>query len=317
MPEKVIPQKKQDYRARVIKLFEEYKNFLIVNVTNVGSNQMQKIRIALRGRGILLMGKNSVVRKCVRELIENNPKLAVTLPYLTGTIGLVFSNDNLMEVRKLIQEHKVPAAARVGAYAPIDCKIPPGPTGLDPGQTGFFQALNIATKIVKGSIEIISEVHLIKTGDKVTPSMVSLLSKLNIKPFFYGMKVETVYEDGSIYEASVLDLTNDDLMKSFMKGVSHMACLSLAIGTPNLTTIPHSIARGFGHLLALAAATDIEFERAKQIKAFLADPSAFAVAAPAAAASSGAAASSTAAAAAPEKKEEEEEEVGGFGGLFD
>lgn len=316
MPEKVIPQKKQDYRARVIKLFEEYKNFLIVNVTNVGSNQMQKIRIALRGKAILLMGKNSVVRKCVRELIEKNPKLNAALPCLVGTIGLVFSNDNLMEVRKSIQEHKVPAAARVGAYAPIDCKIPPGPTGLDPGQTGFFQALNISTKIVKGAIEIISEVHLIKTGDKVTPSMVSLLSKLNIKPFFYGMKVETVYEDGAVYDASVLDLTNDDLMKGFMKGVSHMACLSLAIGTPNLTTIPHSFARGFGHLMALAASTDIEFGRAAQVKAFLANPSAFASAAPAA--SSSAPAASSAAAAAPAKKEEEEEEeVGGFGGLFD
>jgi len=316
MPEKVIPQKKQDYKARVIKLFEEHKSFLIVNVTNVGSNQMQKIRIALRGKATLLMGKNSVIRKVIKELSEKNPKFNVVTPYLTGTIGLVFTNQSLMEVRKTIQEHKVPAAARVGVLAPADCKIPPGPTGLDPGQTAFFQALNIATKIVKGAIEIITEVHLIKEGEKVTPSMVSLLSKLNIKPFFYGMKVETVYEDGSIYDASVLDFTQDDLLKHFFKGVNQMACISLAIGTPNLTTIPHSFARAYGNLLALAVATDITFERAKQVKAYLANPGAFAAAAPVA--SSTAAAPSAAPAAKKEepKKVEEEEEDVGLGDLF-
>jgi large subunit ribosomal protein LP0 len=81
---------------------------------------------------------------------------------------------------------QVPAGAKAGTLAPTDVFVPPGPTGLDPGQTGFFQALNIATKIVKGSIEIVAQVHLIKKGDKITSSAVALLSKLDIKPFFYG-----------------------------------------------------------------------------------------------------------------------------------
>jgi hypothetical protein len=38
---------------------------------------------------------------------------------------------------------------------------------MDPSQTSFFQALAIATKINKGTIEIVSDVHLIKAGDKV------------------------------------------------------------------------------------------------------------------------------------------------------
>jgi len=314
MPEKVVPKKKQLYKERVVKYFEEYKNFFIVGVSNVGSNQMQKIRIALRGKAVLLMGKNSVIRKVVRELTQKNPKLAGVLSYLTGTIGIIFTNANLMDVRKTILEYKVPAAARVGTFAPSDCLIPPGPTGLDPGQTNFFQALNIATKIVKGSIEIITEVHLIKTGEKITPSMVSLLSKLNIKPFFFGMKVETVYEDGSIYDASILDITADDLLKSFMKGVNQMAALSLAIGVPNITSVPHSFARAFTNLLAIAAVTDITFERAKQIKAYLADPSAFAAVASSSAPSGGKA--EEAKKEEPKKQEEEEDDVGLGGGLF-
>jgi len=320
MPEKVIPKKKQDYRERVIKYFEEYKSFFIVGVSNVGSNQMQKIRIALRGKAVLLMGKNSIIRKVVREQTAKNPKLNIVLPHLRGTIGIIFTNDNLMDVRKIVLENKVPAAARVGAFAPSDCFIPLGPTGLDPGQTNFFQALNIATKIVKGSIEIISEVHLIKTGERINPSMVSLLSKLNIKPFFYSMKVVSVYEDGSIYDASVLDLTTNDLLNSYMKGVNQLACISLAIGVPTLASIPHSFARAFGNLLAIAAVTDITFERAKKIKEFLANPEAFAAAV---AASSGGGGGSAPAKeeskkeeAKPAAKEEEEDDVGIGGGLF-
>jgi len=251
----------------------------------------------------------------IREKMVANPKLEKLLPFVYGNIGFVFTNGDLNAMRTTIEGNRVPAAARVGVLAPADCKIPPGPTGLDPGQTAFFQALNISTKIVKGSIEIISEVHLIKEGEKVTPSMVSLLSKLNLKPFFYGMKVETVYEDGSIYEASVLDFTQDDLLQHFFKGVSQMACISLAIGIPNLTTIPHSFARAYGHLLALAVATDINFERAKQLKEMIANPGAFAAAAPAPAASS------TSAPAGgkkeePKPKPDEDEDDVGLGSLF-
>lgn len=83
---------------------------------------------------------------------------------------------------------QVGAPARVGLVAPNDVSVPAGSTGMDPSQTSFFQALGIATKINKGTIEIVSDVHLIKTGDKVGASQATLLSKLGIKPFKYGLQ---------------------------------------------------------------------------------------------------------------------------------
>ena len=78
------------------------------------------------------------------------------------------------------------APARSGTVAPCDVIVPAGPTGCDPGQTAFFQALAIPTKIAKGQIEIISDVKLITLGEKVGSSEAALLQKLNIKPFSYG-----------------------------------------------------------------------------------------------------------------------------------
>jgi large subunit ribosomal protein LP0 len=229
--------------------------------------QMQKVRLALRGKGIVLMGKNTLIRKIFRDLIEEgNTKLEALLPAVVGNMGFVFTNHNLAEVRKLILENKVPAAAKPGSFAPVDVFIPPGPTGLDPGQTSFFQALNIATKIVKGAIEIVNEVHLIKKGDKVTMSHVALLDKQNIKPFFYGFKVTDVYEDGTMYSADILDMNQEALLGKFLSGVRQMAAISLAIGYPTAASISHSINFAFKKILALSLATQFEFPESKKFK---------------------------------------------------
>jgi len=213
------------------------------------------------------MGKNTICRKAIREKISDNPSLESLLPFVKGNIGFVFTNDDLNVVRKIIMENKVPAAAKQGATAPIDVFVPPGPTGLDPGQTGFFQALNISTKIARGSIEIISEVHLIKAGEKVSSSHVALLSKLNISPFFYGIKCTHVYENGTVYESNVLDLTKEDLYGKFFAGVRKIAALSLAIGYPTLASMPHILGGAFAKLLYVSAASGYEF---KEAKAFMA-----------------------------------------------
>lgn len=52
--------------------------------------------------------------------------------------------------------------------------------------------LNIPTKINKGTVEITSNVALIKAGDKVGASEATLLAKLGIKPFSYGLIVQYV-----------------------------------------------------------------------------------------------------------------------------
>lgn len=55
-----------------------------------------------------------------------------------------------------------------------------------------LQVLNIPTKINKGTVEITSNVALIKAGEKVGASEATLLAKLGIKPFSYGLIVQNV-----------------------------------------------------------------------------------------------------------------------------
>ncbi|WP_223119985.1 hypothetical protein, partial [Salmonella sp. S146_54837] len=127
---------------------------------------------------------------------------------------------------------------------------------------------------------------------------------------------ENVYDNGSVFHPSILDITDDQMHEKFLLGVRNIAALSLQIGYPTLASVPHSLVNGFKKVLALACSTDIDFKQAEQAKAFIADPTAFVAAAPAQAA---VVAPKEEAKKEEKKKEESEEESDddmGFG-LFD
>jgi len=296
--------RKTAYWAKLQSALDEYKNILIIGVDFVGSSQMQKTRIALRGKGIVLMGKNTIIRKVLRERAETNPALEALIPYVYGNIGFVFTNGDLNALRQLITANKVPASAKTGVIAPIDVIIPPGPTGLDPGQTSFFQTLNIGTKIVKGSIEMTTASKVCTKGEKITASAVALLNKLNIRPFEYGITIDTVYENGSCYSVKVLDMSDNDLVNMFANAASRLAAVSFALGYINQTTLPHSFGRAYRMICALALQTDYNFDELKVVKEMIANPGAFA--APAAAGKAEEKKAPAAAAKAPEPEPEEE-----------
>jgi len=298
---------------KMIALLDEYPKCFLVGADNVSSKQMQQIRMSMRGYGVVLMGKNTMMRKAIRGHMNNNPDLERLLPHIKGNIGFVFTNGDLIEVRDRLLENKVAAPARAGAISPVDVIVPAQNTGLGPEKTSFFQALAIPTKISRGTIEIINDVKLLKPGDKVGASESTLLNMLKISPFTYGLEIEQVYDQGTVFSPEVLDITDDDIRNKFMEGVRNVASVCLQIGYPTVASVPHSIVNGFKNLLAIAAETEITFPEAEQMKAFLADPSAFAVAAPAAAAEEAPAAAQE---AAKEESEEESDDDMGFG-LFD
>lgn len=309
-------QWKANYFLKLTQLLDEYPKCFIVGVDNVGSKQMQQIRHALRNEAVLLMGKNTMIRKAIRGHAENNPALEKLLPYIKENIGFVFTNGELVDIRDKILENRVKAPARAGALAPLDVMIPPQNTGLGPEKTSFFQALSIPTKISKGTIEILNEIHLIKKDDKVGASEATLLNMLGISPFTYGLVIRQVYDSGTVFSPEILDITPEDLRLKFLEGVRRVAAVSLVIGYPTLASVPHSIVNALKNLIAIAVETDIDFKEANTSKEYLKDPSKFAVAAaPAAKAASPA---KDAKKKEEEKKEESEEEDEDMGfGLFD
>jgi len=311
MASKKVKDRKYQLAEELGVHFANYSKMFLVDVDNVGSNQLHQIRIALRGKAIIYCGKNTQMRRVIREMEKANPMLERVRNVLKLNLAIVFTNDNLSEIRDIIVNNKVAAPARAGQVAQCNVVVPAGNTGMEPTMTSFLQALNIPSKITKGSIEILSPVDLIFQGDRVEASQCALLEKLNIRPFSYGLVVRHVYDDGAMYDPAVLDITEEVILASFSAGIKNIAAIGIETDTPSVASVPYSILLAFKNLLAIAAETEYTFPQAESMKEFLANPEAFASAAPTAVTAD------AAPAAEAKKKTSSSDDGGGGGAMFD
>ncbi|KAK5580231.1 hypothetical protein RB653_000246 [Dictyostelium firmibasis] len=299
-------KRKNVFIEKATKLFTTYDKMIIAEADFVGSSQLQKIRKSIRGIGAVLMGKKTMIRKVIRDLSDSKPELDALNTYLKQNTCIIFCKDNIAEVKRIINTQRVGAPAKAGVFAPNDVIIPAGPTGMEPTQTSFLQDLKIATKINRGQIDIVNDVHIIKTGQKVGASEATLLQKLNIKPFTYGLEPRIIYDAGACYSPSI---SEEDLLNKFKQGIFNIAAISLEIGYPTIASIPHSVMNAFKNLLAISFETSYSFDAAEKFKTAAA--AAPVAAAPAAAAPAAAPAKKV----VEEKKEESDDDMGM--GLFD
>jgi len=323
MSEITKKQKKEIYTKNLVELLKQYNKILLVNIDNVGAFSLQKTRQTLRGKAQLLFGKNTLIRKTIRDYVESceeagnkdSARIENLLPFIKGNVGLVFTNGDLTPIKEVVESFKQKAPAKVGQIAPEDVFIEPGPTGMEPTQTSFLQALNIASKIVKGQVEISNRVHLIKTGEKVGQSEAALLDKLNIMPFSYRAEVKTVFDNGFVYPSSLLSLGASDVLQTLSKGLQRVATISLHIGFPTLASVPHLLANAYKNLLSISIETNYDFEASIKVKEYLKDPSAFTVNTPTVETTTQTTTNNTNAPVI-EQKVEKEEESAEIGGLF-
>jgi len=303
---------KAGYFDKLKGLLETYKSIFVVTVDNVASQQMHEIRISMRGESVVLMGKNTMVRRALKGFIQDGslPDVDRLLPHVRGNVGFVFTNGELKQVREQILKNRVAAPARAGAVAPDDVWVPAGNTGMEPGKTSFFQALGVPTKIARGTIEITTDLKLVTAGSKVGASEATLLNMLNISPFTYGMGISQIYDDGQTFDPKVLDIEESQLLKSFGSAISTVASVSLAINYPTLVSVIHSVVNGYKKVLSIAIETEYEWEGIEELKDRIKNPDKYAGEAPAATAASGGGEAKAVEAAPVEEEEESDDDMG-------
>ncbi|TGZ68001.1 hypothetical protein CRM22_004488 [Opisthorchis felineus] len=313
---------KADYFKKLSKHLSDCDKCFVVNVDNVRSKQMQQIRVALRGSAEIMMGKNTLMKKVIHAQMARNPHLEKILPHVRENVGFIFTKADLLEIREKLEANRVEAPAKAGTIAPCDVIVPAQNTGLGPEKTSFFQALNIPTKIARGSIEILNDIPIITKNTKVGMSEATLLNMLKIYPFTYGLVITQVYDHGSVYDPAVLDITPSMVIEKFMVGVQNIVALGLATGHTTFATVPQVLVNGFMDMLAISVMVDYTFKESEQVKEYLADPSKFVatIAATAPQAASGTPSTvqekQAAPAAAPPAEESESDSDMGMG-LFD
>jgi large subunit ribosomal protein LP0 len=117
----------------------------------------------------------------------------VTVP--AGNTGLDPSQTSFFQVQQCDSESHLPfLAVHVGSACMHACAAcnQDSCTGAHACVLCAAQALNIPTKINRGTVEIVTDVALITAGEKVGGSEATLLAKLGIKPFSYGLIIQKV-----------------------------------------------------------------------------------------------------------------------------
>jgi large subunit ribosomal protein LP0 len=252
---------KSQYYEKLNYLFSKYNRILLVDITNVGSVQIQKCRQALSLNSVMIIGKNTLIRKVLKQHIKHKENLELFSSFITGNVGIIFSETEPYIIREILISNKVPASAKPGQISQCDVIIPSGQTDLPPEATSFFQALNIQTKIQKGQIEIISPINLLKKGQLVGNSESILLQKLNITPFSYEVKITQIYDFNCVYDTSVFDIKPEKILEKIQSKMSELDLISIYIKYPTVTYLKNLVKKTIINLSVLAGFFNYEIKK--------------------------------------------------------
>jgi len=156
---------------------------------------------------------------------------------------------------------KSKAPAKAGQIAPTDIMIPAGPTQFTPGPIiSELAQVGIKTKVEEGKLSVIADVKFVKSGEKITPKQADMLARFGIEPMEVGLNIVLVYENGTIYDRSLLEIDEESYMNSLRSAISESMALSIEIGYIASENVTLLISKAHRDTLALVESTDIMTE---------------------------------------------------------
>jgi large subunit ribosomal protein LP0 len=206
------------------------------------------------------------LRTAIQHQVPTHPELKPLLKHVKGEIGLVFTNMDIIYIKKKIEAEKSSVAVKLNSRAPEDIIIPGGETPLVPTQTAFFAALNIPSKIMKGKIYIIYDVTIFRKGERITRTGFSFMKNLNLKPITRQVKVILALDKGIILDEKILNSAEQQLEHALFSGIRNIAAISVAIGNPNQSSIMYIIRNGLSNVQAVSASLDLSADPPQTVK---------------------------------------------------
>eukprot|EP01118_Nematostelium_gracile_P006801 TRINITY_DN2195_c0_g1_i1.p1 TRINITY_DN2195_c0_g1~~TRINITY_DN2195_c0_g1_i1.p1 ORF type:complete len:307 (+),score=91.96 TRINITY_DN2195_c0_g1_i1:255-1175(+) len=261
--------RKERYLEKFRRLLEEYPSIVFIDADNIGAEQLQAIRKELRALNYeLKLGKNTLMKKAIRDYAEDHPSISAILPLIERNVGLIFCKDDVTSIDSLLERNVGKLQVKVGMIAPSDVVVPAMITNLDPTITSFFASLNIATKITRGRVEIIFPVNILKKGDKVGLSQAKLLDQIQLEPFSAIVKPSHYYYQGNITSSNPT-VVPDSVWSTLQRGIQNVRALSIETGIPTAVTMRQIMMRAFQNVLVISKEIDYDMDKETAIRSFL------------------------------------------------
>jgi large subunit ribosomal protein L10 len=231
-----LPAWKKEEVDDIKKNAKAYKLIGLVDMYGIPAQQVQQIRRNLRGKAVIKVTRNTLIRHAFNEIggdIKNLSK------YISGHSAIIFTNDNPFKLFKQLEKTKTKMAAKAGEKAPEDIVIASGPTSFKPGPiVGELQQAGIPAAIEGGKVKIRETKTVVKAGGVISAKLAAILVKLDIKPMDVGVLLQAAYHDGSIYEPSVLAVDETVILGQIALAGRQALALSLEAAIPTKDTAP-------------------------------------------------------------------------------
>ena len=248
-----LPEYKKKAVEDLSKLFKKYPIVGVMNMENLASAQLGKMRKQLRGSVELFMTKRRVMHFAIDKAKKDVKGLDELEKKLVGMPALLFTKENPFKLFRIIEKSKSSAPAKPGQKAPKDIVVPAGPTPFAPGP--ILSELNqagIKAGIEGGKVVVKVDSHVVNEGEVIKPNVAAMLAKFGIEPMEIGLDLVCVLEGGLIYDKSVLAIDEKAFMEKLHNAVRWSFNLSVDIGYPTKENIKLFLAKSYRETRAVA-----------------------------------------------------------------
>src|SRR3989338_9238952 len=249
---------KKDEIKKLESIIPNYKLIAIVDMTNMPSLQLQRMRSSLRNSVVIIMSKGSLIRIALKNLNSKIVGLDKLSDKIRGMPAILLSNDNPFKVAIILNRSKTSAPAKGGQFAPNDILVSAGPTSFPPGPIiGELGQIGIKAGIVDGKVAVKEDKIVVKEGELISIQTANLLTRLGIEPMEIGINLIAALENGVIFDKSVLSIDEVMFMKNLKGAASSAFNLAFYIAYPTKGNIKLLIQKASRDSNAITNSQDI------------------------------------------------------------
>ena len=243
---------------QIEELSKEYPVIGVLDMTNLPLAQLQDMRANLSGSVKIIGGRKKLFKLGLHNASKNKHGLEKLNDKMQGLPALLFAKDNPFKLYKTLQKSKTDAPARAGSIAPRDIIVPAGKTSFAPGPViGELGSVGIKAGIDAGKVAIKQDSLVAKQGDVINDKLAGILTRLGIRPMEIGLNLVAVYENGSVFDKSVLLVDEKEYIGNITKAATWAFNLAMNEGLLTSETTELLIQKTYNDSKALAREQNI------------------------------------------------------------
>ena len=248
-----VAEWKYEEVKKISDLLSKSKVVGIVNIGGIPAPQMQIMRKNLRETATIRSAKNNLIFKALDEAEKEVKGISELKDKISGQSAIIATDMNPFKLFAQMKKTRTMAPAKGGETAAYDISVKAGDTPFKPGPVvGELQKVGIPAAIQEGKVVIKSDKVIVPEGEKISPEIAQMLTRLEIFPIEIGMNLTAVFEDGNVFSPDVLDIDVNTFLSDMKQASNNAFNLAIEAGWITNETIQPLLVKAHHNALSLA-----------------------------------------------------------------